>query len=1277
MSLRIALLGGFTLSNAEAAISLPYAKLAALLSYLVVETPRTGPIRREALAEMLWPELPPENARGNLRRALFNLQQAFGGDKLPLFKASRGSLTLSDTAPLWLDVAEYAAIAAACPSPVPAAYCGDCLSGMEKAVELYRGDFMAGFVLPDSPDFEDWMLMKREAFARHALALLERIAVCYEQKGAYGKALPYVLRCTELEPWSEPAYRRAMRLYALSGQSGSALTLFEACCRILEKELGVTPDAETLRLAEAIRSGELQAEAGMETPPVIAMPPLVGEKRQVTVLYCKLTPCDVDDPEEAIECLHQPKERCYTIIQRCYGHCVQTHGGGFLAYFGYPKAHEYAARWAVQAALDITRTNIPGIDIRCGVHTGAIITSGDLSLPDAIGKTSGLTIQLWRLAGRAEAVISDDTQRLTSVFFETHSLGTHAMRGALRPLEVFSVIRESGARHRLDLAARPDFTLTPLIGRDGVIAELLALWQQACRGDRRVLLLRGEPGIGKSRLVLALQERLRNAAAVRELHCFQEYSRTPFYPCIVLFESLLGFAPSDTPQHKLSKLAAYLADHHAPGAESDLSLLANWLGLPSTAGYNLSSLSLVKQKTLDLLQSLLLTPTAQQPLLLIVEDLHWADPSTLEFLTRFIQQNRPATTLALLTARPEFEPPWRHNAVINQELPALSSAEVAHMVHALVDDIPAQALNWILARADGVPLFIEEMARMAPLPSAAAIPATLHDLLAARLDGTGDAKRVAQLAATVGREFSVELLRRISPLPFEALTSALQELHNSRLIVSHDAGTCQFKHALICEAAYQSQPKTQRQATHREIARVLQTQFAEVIEARPEVVAQHLALAGETHPAIDYWLKAGKRAEKHAANHEAMDHYAAALQLVQKQPIDQERDRLEFVLQVKLGILLHATEGYGSIDATQAFFRALALCGNLDDSPEVFQALWGLWVGTLDHSFPAALELAHKLSALAEAIDEPFLRVQAHYVTGNNAFWLGDFAAAQHNLELALALYQPAQHEPLVAQFGENAAITSGTFLSWTLWLRGYSDQARRVSEHTLALAQQLGHPHSLGFAMACAAILRRWIREVPAVSSLAEATLAFAQQHGFALWQATGALARGWGMVMQGEAQGVVHIEQSIHAMRTAMGSAAVIFLAPLAEAHMHLGCHEAALLAVNKALYEVEKKGDRHFEAELHRLKGECLLASTPNEHGHQSAEAEACFQQALVISRRQGAKALELRAAMSMAQLWRQQGRQDEARRVLAGVYAGFSEGFDTPDMQEADDLLCCLA
>ncbi|TAN47219.1 MAG: hypothetical protein EPN21_18160, partial [Methylococcaceae bacterium] len=688
MSLRIALLGGFTLSTAEGTISLPYAKLAALLSYLVVETPRTGPIRRETLAELLWPDLPLENARGNLRRALFNLQQALGNDKPPLFEANRGSLMLSETAPLWLDVAEYAAISAACPSPVPVAYCGDCLSGMEKAVELYRGDFMAGFVLPDSPDFEDWMLMKREAFSRHALALLERIAVCYEQKGAYGKALPYVLRYTELEPWSETAYRRAMRLYALSGQSSSALTLFEACCKILEKELGVAPEAETRRLAEAIRSGELQAEPGEEPPPAVFTPPLVGEKRQVTVLYCKLTPCDVDDPEEAIECLYEPKERCYAIILRCYGHCVQTHGGGFLAYFGYPKAHEYAARWAVQAALEITRENIPGIDIRCGIHTGAIITSGDSSLPDAIGKTSGMTIQLWRLAGSGEVVVSDDTHRLAAVFFETRSLGTHPMRGALRPLEVFSVTRESGARHRLDVALRPNAALTPLVGRDEAIAELLALWQQACRGDARTLLLRGEPGIGKSRLALALalQEQVRATAAVLELYCFQEYGRTPLYPFIVLLESLCGFAAGDAPDRKLARLADYFAGNLPHLADPGIPLLANLLDLPLTAGYRPPNLSLPKQKekTFTLLQSLLWALAEQTPLLLVVEDLHWADPATLEFLAQLVGQNRPAAMLVLLTARPEFEAPWNDAAVIGKDLPALSTEEVTRMVQALV-----------------------------------------------------------------------------------------------------------------------------------------------------------------------------------------------------------------------------------------------------------------------------------------------------------------------------------------------------------------------------------------------------------------------------------------------------------------------------------------------------------------------------------------------------------------------------------------------------------------
>ncbi|TAN46629.1 MAG: hypothetical protein EPN21_20065, partial [Methylococcaceae bacterium] len=1176
------------------------------------------------------------------------------------------------------------------------------LQRMADAIARYRGEFMAGFSLPDCPDFEAWLLVKREALQLHALSLLEQLAQAHEQQGAYASALPFARRYTELDAWNEAGQRRLMRLYALNRQPGAALAQYEACCRILDQELGLLPEKETQALADSIRCEEWPA-TGAGQGAITPDQPLPGEKRQVTVLYCRLAPAaPTEDLDASLELLRLPQENCREIIRRYCGYRVPDPASGILAYFGYPQAFEHAARWAVQAALALAGAAGPQLDVRVGVHSGTILTGGESSMPDAVGRTSRQAAELARLAGNGEVVISSDTHRLVAAYFESAAVDA---LGASSVPAAYKVRRETGVRHR------PRFGLTPLVGREQPLAALLALWQRAGQGELCKLLIRGEPGIGKSRLLHALCHAIRQpaeadgvASAVRTfeggeryaqrtlrfspraelnptalpdtspyrilpLHCFQEYQHIPFYPLLGLLETLLAFAPQDTDAVRFAKLEAYCRAHLPGTAAQCVPLLAAWLSLPPALGYRPSALAPAKQKEaifaalFDLLREL----ATAQPLLLIIEDLHWLDHSTLEWLQRLIAWRPAAAILALFSARPQFQPSWLGDAVPVWELPPLAPAEVVTMAHAMAEQLPAAMLDWIVARADGVPLFVEEMVQLAPTHVAQSIPDTLQDLLAARLDATGGAKRIAQQAATIGREFSYALLQRLSALTPSALQAALQVLQQARLIEAGNGESFLFKHALLCDAAYQSQPKAQRQVTHRRIAAELERHFSALAETRPELLAQHWGLGGATLPALEYWLKAGQRAERHSANREALDHYAAALRLIDTLPAGAERNQREFIVQVRRGIVLLAVEGLGSPNAALAFHSALSLCRDLEQGVEAFRVLWGLWVATLDRSFAEAELLAQQLLRLTEAGVEPYLHVQAHYVAGNNAFWLGKLADSRRHLEAALALYQPVYHEALIAQFGENSAVTSGIILSWTLWLQGFPDQARLRCSETVEMARSLDHPYSYCFALSCAAILRRWLGETAQVAALAQETLQLAQQYEFSLWQAVAVMALGWSTAMQGERAGLEQLDAAIHAMRSAMDSAAVIFLAPQIEAHLRFGQHATALAAVEQALAEADAKSDCHFVAELYRLKGEGLLGLG------QVDEAEACFQQALTISRRQAAKSLELRAAMSLAELWSGQGRQAEADAVLAPVYGGFDEGFDTRDLRNAQRWL----
>ncbi len=1282
--IELSLLGGFNAYlNGHPVGGFSYNKMRALLAYLVVE--REQDHNREALASLLWSNNDPATARGNLRRTLFDLRKVL---EVPSGQAmfTSGKHTIRYIPNGHVDVLDFTGRARASPENHAKAERYE-----EKIIALYKGEFLAGLSLPDSPDFEDWLQIQREAMHRRALALLERLSNQHEQVANYSKALQFSLRHTELEPWNEDAHRRVMRLYAMDGQSSAAIVQYEACGRLLKIELGVLPSEETRQLAERILKGELFIRPELKTD-LPAIPQTHAERRQVTVLYCELTLAAIDDPDEAMDLLRAPQSRCVAIIRQFSGHIVQTHGGGLLAYFGYPQAHEDAARRALQAALAVTREAVQGIEIRAGIHTGLVVTGGELAMPDTSGRTSKLAIQLRQSAAQNEVVISQETRAIVAGYYDCASLGVQLFPGLAQPLEIFKVLQESGARTRLDAAAQ----LTPLAGRKTEIAQLLKLWKSATQGSRHVVLIQGEAGIGKSRLLLALKQKLADQPyVIRELRCFPEFSQSPFYPLIVMLETIFGFVPDDTPEIKFGKLANYLEAHYPAKAQDIVPLLAKLLSLPLAGDYAAPSVSPQKQKeqTQTILLDLLQTLAIRQPVLLIVEDLHWIDPSTLELLTLFVGQTGKAPILALLTARPEFVPPWKNT--LNPDSVGRASArhvglkpdlqstltlaplvedEVAEMIASIRVDIPAETIRRIAERTDGVPLFVEEVAKIATRDNRGGIPTTLQDLLATRIDQMGEAKDTAQLAATLGREFDLNLLRRVSFCDSATLAQSLSALTEAGLILKVNETSCQFKHALIQEAAYQSQTKADRQAAHQRIAQALQSSFVDLVTAHPELLAQHLGAGGETRPAIEYWIKAGQRAALHSANTEAIEHFNNGLQLLLTLPPDSERDRSEAGLRLNFGTVLLSARGYGSVESGQMYSRSLELCEQLGDGIGLYKALWGMWLTSSSRiGHLHSLELAEKLLHLAQQHDEPLSLQFAHYAIGNSLLWAGKLEKSRFHFEQAVALYQPSHHFAMVRDFGENACVSSGCLLSWVLWLQGFPEQAVAVVNRTLSLARQTNHPYSLGFSLGASAILHRWLRQVDATSLLALEALALAQKHGLPFPLGVSASSYGWVMAMQGQSAGVPQIQQCLAAASTIMSGTKLFFFALLIEARIPLGQIEQALADLDEALTVVNEKDDRFFESEFHRLKGVCLLEISATN----TAEAEICFNRALTISRKQGAKSLKLRATMSIAQLWQQQGKQEDARRTLQEIYSWFTEGSDTPDLLEAASLLRTLS
>lgn len=1262
--LELSFLGGFDIRlDGSPLATNAYSKMRALLAYLAME--QHAGHHREVLAELLWSDSRPATARGNLRRTLSDLRRMLESPAgMPLFAVDSQSIRfIADSV---VDAGEFN-------RPLPLSGDDMSLDQEERIAALYRGEFLAGFSLPDCPNFESWLQGWRETLHRRALALLERLSNAHEQQAAYDKALQFAQRQTELAPWDEPAHRRVMRLYALNGQTAAALAQYETCRRCMKDGLGALPSDETSELAQRIRNGELRPSqiAALETPIVQTLSVGQAERRQVTVLYCELAFPEVDDPDETMGLLQAPQAQCVDIVRQFSGHVVQAYGGGLLAYFGYPRADEHAARRAVQAGLAISAwVAAAGLEIRVGVHTGLMVTDGISGLPDTSGRTSRLAILLHNFAAHNEVAISRETHDVIAGFFDCTPSEAVPLPGFGRAVEVFRVQGESGARTRIDASAR----LTPLVGREDEISRLMTAWEAAAAGTSQIVLLQGEAGIGKTRLIHTVRERLAGRPhALRELRCFPEFAQSPLHPLITLLEGNAGFTPGDAPDTRFQKLTHYLDTYFPDTTQEAIHLLASLLSLSPGSSLPAAEASPKRQKerTFILLLRLLRLLAAEQPVLVIVEDLHWIDPSLLELLTLLITSAEKMPVLVLLTARPEFVVPWRDEQVTRLALGPLVDEDVANMITRLSEGIQPATVRRIVERADGVPLFAEEMAKIVAVDKQARVPTTLLDLLMARMDGMGEAKRTAQLAATLGREFDTAVLHRVSPDP-KQLTQHLAALQDAGLVLTVAGTQCQFKHALIQEVAYQSQSLPDRQAAHRRIADVLRKDLPEVVAAQPELLAQHLADAGETWLSIEYWIQAGQRAAQKSANLEAIGHFHAALKLLETLPEDQERLKTEFNILVSLFPVLYATEGYGSKEAGRVNARIAALCGMVGDSPDIFAAKWTVLVNTIGSVGPRGIpEAVEQLLTTAQG---DAVRLQAaHHLGTNCCFWLGEFEASVAHYESSAALYRPEQVPLLLAQYGSDLSVFNTSYGMFALHMLGFPDRAQAVCAEGLARARTSAHQHTLAQALSFAATLQRWQNKPDEALALSTEAIAIAREQDFPLWLVSAGMSSGWARAVLGDPEGgIAEVKFSIEGMRAAIGGISVVFLSALVHTLVHLGRYGEALDAIAETLADAARNGDGHYLAELHRLKAECLLAAFPD----QAKQAEAQLDEALAISRRQNATGLELRAATSLARLWQQQGKRAAARRLLAKVYGRFTEGFASHDLRQAATLLHSL-
>jgi class 3 adenylate cyclase/predicted ATPase len=1050
------------------------------------------------------------------------------------------------------------------------------------------------------------------------------------------------------------------------------------------KDLGVALVGHRRRMLDAIAS--LRAAGTLDTSdPAVSSTlaaisdsetvRLAAERRQLTVLFVDLVGSTALsarlDPEAMGELIRTYQKKVAEEVGRFEGHVAKYMGDGVLAYFGWPNAHEDDAERAVRAGLAITGS-IAGLEApdggrlaaRVGIATGLVVVGelvGDQEAREraVVGETPNLAARLQVLAAPGTVVISQATRRLVGGLFALADLGPKRLKGFAGPLAAFRVEGEGRAEGRFE--ALHGGRLTPLVGREHELGILLERWAWARDGDGQVVLLSGEPGIGKSRLLRALRERLGDEPYTPlSLYCSSYHSNSALYPVIIQLGRAARLDRDDPSEAQLAKLEALL-EPSSERLREVLPLIAALLGVPTGDRYPALALTpeVQKRRTLHALVDQLAALAARQPVLALYEDVHWFDPSTLELLGLVIERIPHLRVLALITFRPEFQPPWTGQAhVTTLAMSRLGRRQGADLVARVTGDkpLPAAIVEQIVARTDGVPLFVEELTKTVlesgllreagdhyelsgPLPPLA-IPATLHDSLMARLDRLAPVKEVAQIGAVIGREFSHALLAAVAPMSPNLLGDALEQLVASELVFRRGTppeATYTFKHALVQDAAYQSLLKSRRQQLHARIAEALEQRFPDIDETHPEVLAQHLTDAGLAERAISYWRRAGELAAARSANVEAIAHLNKGLELVGTPSGAPEHLENELALRLAIGGPLISLKGHPAPEVERNYSRAWELCDLLGRSAELFSVLRGLWnYHMVRAELQQADELSSRLVVLAEQPGTPIHRALARRARASTLFYLGRFAesaaAAAEGIAIddAVAAWEDPAH---FLVYTERAGVVCRLYSAWSRWHLGLPDDALRTVEAGLALGQRVAHVHTLGFALNWASLIHNLRREFALAERRAVAGIELAREYGLSQWLAQATIYRGAALVGLGEqAEGIAQLQAGRTAWhRTAARVLDTQWLGFIADAYVQSGQLDEALAALDRAVEISAATGENHHKAELFRLRGSVMAGRG------KLAEAASALQQAVEIARRQQAKSLELRAATSLARLW----------------------------------------
>jgi class 3 adenylate cyclase/predicted ATPase len=1093
-------------------------------------------------------------------------------------------------------------------------------------------------------------------------------------------------------------YARAFRENEINARSLPHLTGDDL------NDLGVTAIGHRRLLLQAIAALSAADRAAQREPTAAKVE---AERRQLTVLFVDLVGSTELaarlDPEDMAAVIRAYHGTCAEAIGRWGGHVAKYMGDGVLGYFGWPRAHEDAAERAVRAGLAIagalaglkTPAGAP-LTARIGIATGLVmvgelIGEGAAREQTVVGETPNLAARLQTLAAPGSVVISQSTRRLVGGLFELEDLGPQRLRGFAEPLAAFRVAGEGRAEGRFE--ALHGERLTPLVGREHELGILLERWAWAKDGDGQVVLLAGEPGIGKSRLIRAIRERLGDEPHTPLSHyCSPYHTNSALYPMIGLLERAARLHRGDPPEAQLSKLEAVLA-RASDRPDEMVPLLAALLGVPTGERYPALNLTpeVQKRRTLQALLDQLAGLATKQPVLALYEDAHWIDPTTLEFLGLVIERIQKLPVLVLITFRPEFQPPWTSQAhVTTLTMSRLGRRQGADLVARVTGakPLPEEIVEQIVARTDGVPLFVEELTKtvlesdlladagdhyeFTGLLPPLAIPATLHDSLMARLDRLAPVKEVAQIGAAIGREFSHALLAAVAGRPEPELEGALDQLVAAELIFRRGAPpdlTYSFKHALVQDAAYGTLLKSRRQQLHARIAKELEERFPETPESQPELLAHHCTEAGLTEKGIRCWLEAGQRAIGRSAMAEAVAQLQRGLELVAKLPAGSEGSRWELDLQVTLGAALLALKGGAAPEMGEAYGRALELCRGTGTENLKAAALFGVWQDRLNHAeLSEARKLVDELLRTGKRSGDRKVEIAGHRCALCTKLFSAEFASALNHFEQLMVLHVPGRTsaEPLLDPW-----VSGRSLVSWVLLLLGHPERALAHSREALNEAHEQLRPYMLAAVMHQQNVVDQLRGNRRVVEERAAGLVELSRHHGFAHWHATATFLHGWALATDGSvAAGLDEMRRGL-AAKQATGAQLKVpyYLGLMAGVLGGADDGSEALALLDKALARVDQTGECWFEAELDRVKGEVLLGLSPER----AAEAETCYQQALTVARQQGARLWELRAATSLARLWRDRGRQAAGHELLAPIYGWFTEGFDTADLKDAKALL----